>query len=196
MWSAGYDVSATLLPPIPTWHWALLYWPALLSLPYQPAYRGAWSGTACCTGPPWITLRTHSSFLAVPARPVVNRYLPSIPPSPSPPHLRVERKLETYGLGTWRLKLDQFGKSRAFSTQYEKIAPLEPVWIFSSSFSGRLKLRTPLTPPPPHIWNALLQQDNSLDLDNEEFGSPPPEFLDPNANVANDNDSYRWLDIT
>jgi hypothetical protein len=37
----------------------------------------------------------------------------------------------------------------------------------------------------------LLQQDNSPDLDNEEFGSPPPEFLDPNANVANDNDSYR-----
>ena len=30
-----------------------------------------------------------------------------------------------------------------------------------------------------------------MDLDNEVFGSPPPEFLDPNANVGNDNDAYR-----
>jgi hypothetical protein len=37
----------------------------------------------------------------------------------------------------------------------------------------------------------FMQQDNSLDLDNEVFGSPPPEFLDPNANVGNDNDAYR-----
>jgi len=32
-----------------------------------------------------------------------------------------------------------------------------------------------------------------LGIENEEFGSPPPEFLDPNANpVANDNDAYRF----
>ena len=30
-----------------------------------------------------------------------------------------------------------------------------------------------------------------MDLDTEVFGSPPPEFLDPNANVGNDNDAYR-----
>ena len=31
-----------------------------------------------------------------------------------------------------------------------------------------------------------------LGIESEEFGSPPPEFLDPNANpVANDNDAYR-----
>ena len=31
-----------------------------------------------------------------------------------------------------------------------------------------------------------------LGMESEEFGSPPPEFLDPNANpVANDNDAYR-----
>ena len=30
-------------------------------------------------------------------------------------------------------------------------------------------------------------------IESEEFGSPPPEFLDPNANpVANDNDAYRY----
>ena len=45
--------------------------------------------------------------------------------SPPPPtHTLTElrenpQELETYGLGIRRLKLDQFGKSRAFSTQYE-----------------------------------------------------------------------------
>ena len=33
----------------------------------------------------------------------------------------------------------------------------------------------------------------SPDIDNEEFGSPPPEFLDPNANLPNDNDAYRLV---
>jgi len=35
-------------------------------------------------------------------------------------------------------------------------------------------------------------QGESPDIDNEEFGSPPPEFLDPNANLGNDNDAYRF----
>ena len=43
-----------------------------------------------------------------------------------------------------------------------------------------------------HIFT--LSKGESPDLDNEEFGSPPPEFLDPNANLANDNDAYRSLE--
>ena len=38
-------------------------------------------------------------------------------------------------------------------------------------------------------WGCL---EEKLGMEGEEFGSPPPEFLDPNANpVANDNDAYR-----
>ncbi|XP_023335709.1 mitogen-activated protein kinase-binding protein 1 isoform X3 [Eurytemora carolleeae] len=48
---------------------------------------------------------------------------------------------------------------------------------------NRNSSRTYITSPPGA---------ESPDIDNEQFGSPPPEFLDPNANLPNDNDMYRF----
>ena len=64
------------------------------------------------------------------------------------------------------------------------------VWRLPGEMVATMQARLAASPNKNSSTRTYI--NSPLEIENEEFGSPPPEFLDPNANpVANDNDAYR-----
>jgi len=63
------------------------------------------------------------------------------------------------------------------------------VWRLPGEMVATMQARLAASPNKNASRTYITSPDG---VDNEEFGSPPPEFLDPNANRGNDNDAYRF----
>merc|ERR550534_980321 len=63
------------------------------------------------------------------------------------------------------------------------------VWRLPGEMVATMQARLAATPNKNSTRTYITSPEG---VDNEEFGSPPPEFLDPNANRGNDNDAYRF----
>jgi len=63
------------------------------------------------------------------------------------------------------------------------------VWRLPGEMVATMQARLAASPNKNASRTYITSPDG---VDNEEFGSPPPEFLDPNANQGNDNDAYRF----
>ena len=65
------------------------------------------------------------------------------------------------------------------------------VWRLPGEMVATMQARLAATPQRAPSRTYITSPDGQT-LDNEQFGSPPPEFLDPNANTGNDNEAYRF----
>jgi len=69
------------------------------------------------------------------------------------------------------------------------------VWRLPGDMVSTMQARL-AAQPNKNATRTYITSPTEINVDNEEFGSPPPEFLDPNANpaahMAVDNDPYRF----
>ena len=66
------------------------------------------------------------------------------------------------------------------------------VWRLPGEMVATMQARLAAS-PNKNASRTYITSPEAMAVDNEEFGSPPPDFLDPNANspLKNDNDAYR-----
>jgi len=112
-----------------------------------------------------------------------------------------DKTLAIYDYHTGELMATMAGHSElvtglAFSTDCKHLISVSGdscifVWRLPTDMVHTMQARLAAT-PNRNSSRTYIGSPQGEDLDNEEFGSPPPELLDPNANLPNDNDAYRF----